>query len=376
MEDMANVFKMKVRKPRIKFKPALFLCLVSASIMMYLIIDVPISYPIPRHCQPFQMNAYPFINKLNNTSKTWVQNTVAARKIRKLSSNCLPTQNTLMVYAANNNVDDIDFKQGFNPIEYIAFLYDGKTGTPQELPAKFEKVKRQHHCAIIGNSGILLNSSCGEEIDSNHDFVMRSNFAPIESYMKDVGVKTNLTVINIEKIRQIANILSVGDFKDPVAKMMFRRLKFLNDSVVWFPKGTRFRFYIRTKLQYIAKQLKTKYHLPLKIGYSWRNLEALIKWFWSMQEFYTTTGLNMYTVATTFCDQITLYGFYPFHVDKDSRRIPHHYYEDIPYEYDNKVHSFHEEFDRLKTLHTMGALRLVTDRCNGDKPSTISLPKK
>ncbi|XP_071966052.1 alpha-2,8-sialyltransferase 8B-like [Antedon mediterranea] len=358
-----EVFRMKLRKPKIKFKPALFICLISASVMMYLIIDIPISYPIPHGCQSFTLKLPPAKNNLNSTAKTWIPNYLAARQIGKMTSSCLPPHSTLLIYAANNSVNDIDFKQGFNPVEYISFLYDGKSGTPTDMSANFDRINRQKHCAIIGNSGILLNSSCGKEIDNNHDFVMRSNFAPIEQYLGDVGVKTNLTVINIEKIWQISSILSTGNFKDPLAKTMLRRLKFLNDSVVWYPKGARFRFYVRAKLQFIARQLKTKYHIPLRIGYSWRNLEALIKWFWGMEEYYTTTGLNMYTVATTFCDQITLYGFYPFHVDKHNRRIPHHYYEDIPYNYVNKVHSFHEEFDRLTILHGIGALRLVTDRC-------------
>lgn len=50
-------------------------------------------------------------------------------------------------------------------------------------------------CAIVGNSGVLLDEEHGSFIDS-HDFVLRMNAAPIEGYESHVGEKTTLRIIN------------------------------------------------------------------------------------------------------------------------------------------------------------------------------------
>ncbi|RXN17903.1 alpha-2,8-sialyltransferase 8E-like protein [Labeo rohita] len=63
------------------------------------------------------------------------------------------------------------------------------------LPEDFPWSSRGHlgRCAVVGNGGILKNSSCGREIDSA-DFIIRLNLAPIND--SDVGLKADLVTIN------------------------------------------------------------------------------------------------------------------------------------------------------------------------------------
>ena len=50
-------------------------------------------------------------------------------------------------------------------------------------------------CSVVGNSGILLDSHCGANIDAA-DFVIRCNFATLKGYETDVGNKTNVITFN------------------------------------------------------------------------------------------------------------------------------------------------------------------------------------
>lgn len=65
-----------------------------------------------------------------------------------------------------------------------------KNHFPEKDPyglGEFERI------AVVGNSGSLLDSGLGEEID-NHDKVIRFNTAPIGNYANDVGSRTDFRV--------------------------------------------------------------------------------------------------------------------------------------------------------------------------------------
>lgn len=78
-----------------------------------------------------------------------------------------------------------------------------------------------------------------------------------------------------------------------------------------------------------------------------------------------TTGLLMYTMATRFCEEIHLYGFWPFPLDPHGRAVKYHYYDALKYEYtsSSSPHTMPLEFRTLSTLHRQGALRLHTGPC-------------
>ncbi len=78
-----------------------------------------------------------------------------------------------------------------------------------------------------------------------------------------------------------------------------------------------------------------------------------------------STGLLMYTMATRFCDEIYLYGFWPFPKDGNGNPVKYHYYDELRYRYFSKAgpHRMPLEFKTLKRLHSKGALKLTTSKC-------------
>ena len=62
--------------------------------------------------------------------------------------------------------------------------------------------RRYGSCALVGNSGVLLQKDLGEQID-RHDQVFRFNLAPTEGYEKHVGSWSSHEILNPENIRKI-----------------------------------------------------------------------------------------------------------------------------------------------------------------------------
>nr|CAJ44461.1 sialyltransferase like protein [Aquilegia formosa x Aquilegia pubescens] len=92
------------------------------------------------------------------------------------------------------------------------------------LPSKPPFHPRQFGtCAVVGNSGDLLKTEFGEEID-RHDVVIRDNEAPVnEKYAKYVGLKRDFRLIVRGAARNMVSILNGSDDEVLIIKSVTHR---------------------------------------------------------------------------------------------------------------------------------------------------------
>eukprot|EP00249_Psilotum_nudum_P008903 c21585_g1_i2 orf=545-1312(+) len=76
--------------------------------------------------------------------------------------------------------------------------------TPPFAPRQFGR------CAIVGNSGDLLKTRFGEEIDQ-HDAVVRSNGAPIKNFTQYVGRKITFRLLNRGSAKALDKVAELDD---------------------------------------------------------------------------------------------------------------------------------------------------------------------
>ncbi|XP_075520233.1 sialyltransferase-like protein 1 [Primulina tabacum] len=89
--------------------------------------------------------------------------------------------------------------------------------TPPFHPRQFET------CAVVGNSGDLLKTEFGQEIDS-HDAVIRDNEAPVnEKYAKFVGLKRDFRLVVRGAARNMIPILKGSDDEVLIIKSLTHR---------------------------------------------------------------------------------------------------------------------------------------------------------
>ncbi|KAG9346403.1 hypothetical protein JZ751_006714 [Albula glossodonta] len=170
---------------------------------------------------------------------------------------------------------------------------------PQSTPWRTEG--QLGHCAVVGNGGILKNSTCGSQINKA-DFVIRLNLAPI-NFSKDVGVKT---------IHQSLKPLR------PQQKVVFFNPNYLRQlDRYWRKKGQR------------ANRL--------------------------------SSGLMLASVAMELCDEVHLYGFWPFSFGLSEEKLTHHYYDNVGPR--PGAHSMPQEFLHLLHLHNQGVINLHIGKC-------------
>ncbi|XP_039215236.1 alpha-2,8-sialyltransferase 8B isoform X1 [Crotalus tigris] len=288
----------------------------------------------------------------------WMYNQTLSLTIRKHILKFLDAEKDISVLKGTLKPGDI--------IHYV-FDRDSTMNVSQNLYALLPRtspLKGKHYrtCAIVGNSGILLNSGCGKEIDT-HSFVIRCNLAPVQDYTHDVGTKTDLVTMNPSVIQRAFEDL----VNDTWREKLLQRLHSLNGSVLWIPafmaKGGKER------VEWV-NELILKHHINVRTAYPSLRLLHAVRGYWLTNKVYIkrpTTGLLMYTLATRFCNQIYLYGFWPFPQGPDQNPVKYHYYDSLKYGYMSQAspHTMPLEFKALKLLHHQGALKLTVGPCNG-----------
>ncbi|XP_037608503.1 sia-alpha-2,3-Gal-beta-1,4-GlcNAc-R:alpha 2,8-sialyltransferase isoform X1 [Sebastes umbrosus] len=223
--------------------------------------------------------------------------------------------------------------------------------------------KHYNVCAVIGNSGILTGSRCGPQIEK-FDFVFRCNFAPTEIFKKDVGRRTNMTTFNPSILEKYYNnLLTVQDRNN-----FFLSLKKLDGAILWIPA---FFFHTSATVTRTLVDFFVEHRGQLKVQLAWPgNIMQYINSYWKTKQLSPkrlSTGILMYTLASSMCDQIHLYGFWPFGWDPNTgKELPYHYYDKKGTKFTTKWQESHQlpaEFKLLYKMHTEGLLKLSLSHC-------------
>jgi len=180
-------------------------------------------------------------------------------------------------------------------------------------------------CALVGNSGSVLGTKWGSEID-NHDAVMRINYAPIDRWGADVGSKTTYDFSNRENARRLAQsrvalrsskimFFEVSSptnrkriFEPLITKYKDADIHFLHPSFV-----ERARKLWSTVKRELEVQKKTKFHDKPMSG-----------WF-----------SVLFMMQT--CQSLDVYGFEGY-TNKRTAKFPYHYFDGV--QGVTAVHSF------------------------------------
>ncbi|XP_035679818.1 alpha-2,8-sialyltransferase 8B-like [Branchiostoma floridae] len=225
-------------------------------------------------------------------------------------------------------------------------------------------IKHYRTCAVVGNGGILLESGCGAEIDA-HEFVIRPNLPPVLKYRRDVGSRTNLTIVNGRRLTKLSRGLQSVFGKPLETAMPWVQLfdspgMIFSYSLIFSKKRQEDMGVINTAIKMYNKTTITAFPSTSLVDGKRAYIEI------AGQEFdYPSTGLNAFALASTFCDRISMYGFYPMPLYQSNRVFYHYYDKHTP----SESHDFDREYAMIRQLNADGVVRHVVGKCKPDAPT-------
>jgi low affinity Fe/Cu permease len=245
-------------------------------------------------------------------------------------------------------------KQRFEPKVMQRLLSTVKDPIDNGDAAK-SRGRRYHTCAVVGNSGILLNRSYGAIIDE-HEMVMRLNNARTMGFERFVGKKTTIAFINSNILHQCSRRFQCfchpHGTNVPIV-MYVCQLIHLMDVAVCSSTHTsplivtdpRFDcLTARIVKWYSAKDFVEKTGRPLN---EWSDAHE-------GSTFHYSSGLQAVMLALGICDEVNLFGFGKFNGTKhhyhtsQKKELPLHDYEAEYIFYDDLVNRRLEAIPFLK----------------------------
>ncbi|XP_070704328.1 alpha-2,8-sialyltransferase 8E-like [Pempheris klunzingeri] len=240
-------------------------------------------------------------------------------------------------------------------------VYDGEkkikaqTGASPNNPHPFPN-KTWETCAVVGNGGILSDSGCGKMIDSAQ-FVIRCNLPPlVNGYEEHVGVKTGLVTANPTILTK--KFGSLAGRRRPFVES----LQIYGNSLMLLPAFSfRFSTPLSLRVAYTIEDLQS----PIRPAYFNPDYLQSLAAFWRSQGLRAprlSSGIMMVSLALELCDDVHLYGFWPFsNHPLGLHTLTNHYYDDV--KVNTRFHAMPAEFNMLLQLHSQGVLRLHLGDC-------------
>ncbi|PKA46211.1 hypothetical protein AXF42_Ash015504 [Apostasia shenzhenica] len=143
------------------------------------------------------------------------------------------------------------------------------------LPETSPFMPRQFgRCAVVGNSGDLLRTNFGDEIDG-YDVVIRENGAPIQNYTKYVGRKSTFRLLNRGSAKALDKVVELDE----------------NKKEVLIIKTT-----IHDIMSKMIREIPIHNPIYLMLGASFGSAAK-------------GTGLKALEFALSLCDSVDMYGF-------------------------------------------------------------------
>ncbi|KAM9780384.1 alpha-2,8-sialyltransferase 8F-like [Neosynchiropus ocellatus] len=282
-------------------------------------------------------------------SKTWIKNEENYRKFRQqLHRECNGT-NEAIISRANTPLGSVISGPSV-PRDYLV-----KTAEYQFFPEVSPLSSDSYDtCAVVGNGGILQNSSCGKTIDSS-DFVIRCNLPPLfGGWEEHVGMKSDLVSANPTIFEKVFGT------KPEHQRLLLEKVHPFKDAMILIPA-----FSYRTHLVLRAVKALQHFKSPTRPVFLNPKYMDRLKRFWSRRGVAVSrlsSGLMMVSMALEVCKHVHVYGFWPFSKHPFGQHLlRHHYYDDVP----PKAH-FHKmpvEFERLLELHLKGVIQLHLGNC-------------
>ncbi|NXE33717.1 SIA8B sialyltransferase, partial [Ptilorrhoa leucosticta] len=299
-------------------------------------------------------------HNIKPASSKWRHNQTLSLKIRKQILKFLDAEKDISVLKGTLKPGDI--------IHYV-FDRDSTMNVSQNLYELLPRTsplkgKQFPTCAIVGNSGVLLSSGCGPEIDA-HSFVIRYEGTAPCSTARPRGPQGLWSRARGWNPGQLGQHSLAAPTLDTWAEKGWKKLNGGIAVALWAPALHPPSTGICSVLCQHQRVLSPRAPTPV------RALALVIcVWYWLTNKVHIkrpTTGLLMYTLATRFCNQIYLYGFWPFPLDQNQNPVKYHYYDSLKYGYTSQAspHTMPLEFKALKTLHQQGALKLTVGECDG-----------
>ncbi|XP_036916674.1 alpha-2,8-sialyltransferase 8F [Sturnira hondurensis] len=214
---------------------------------------------------------------------------------------------------------------------------------------------RYNQCAVVGNGGILSKSLCGAEIDKS-DFVFRCNLPPTTGNVsEDVGSKTNLVTVNPSIIR-----LKYRNLKEKKAEFL-EDIATYGDAFLLLPA---FSFRANTGASFKVYNTLKESNARQKVIYFHPRYLKNLALFWRTKgliEYRLSSGFMIASAAVELCENVKLYGFWPFSKTVQDTPVSHHYYDNnLP---KRGFHEMPKEYSQILQLHVKGILQLQFNKC-------------